>query len=83
MKSLLKLAKLQDKFDKEVFETDDLEIQIQNGFVKFKKAEQDFFELLSKVKDEEQLIKITGKLKEMDNQIKLIKVTKSQPSYVG
>jgi hypothetical protein len=78
----LKLAKLQDKFDEEVLEKP-IELQVQDKFIQFKKAEQDLFETLNKITDEERLIGVLEQLNKLsDNQIKL-KRTKESPSYIG
>jgi len=69
-----------------LLQIEDLEIQIQDRFMKFKKAEQDFLEVLTKVDDEEKLIKVMEKLKEIDSRIGLIKKPTEKPtqrSYIG
>jgi hypothetical protein len=65
--------------------TDNLEIQIQDRFMKFKKAEQEFMELLNQIGSEEQFIEIMSKLSALDNRIRVIKpqAQAGQPSYIG
>jgi hypothetical protein len=60
-----------------------LETQIQNKFKNFKKAEQDFFKVLSKIEDEDKMISVMTKLKEIDNRIQIIKQPKQELSYIG
>lgn len=75
---------MKQKLEKLQIGTDDLKLQIQERFMNFKKAEQDFLELLSKIKDEEQLLEVMTNLQELDSRVSIQKVKlKQQPSYIG